>query len=227
MEPSWERIKTELLWKVNTGRRWIPAGPHPPGRRRGLSQGGIDSAWPWGVRGSVLLLKRKIKGNARRWVFPNTPDAVHGGRLRKSKDPDPEAPARARQALRRACARRLCRARGGGHAVHAKSSPPGGTALSPGTGSRRVFSSHLLKVRVLEMLSAASSKHASGRFFPSLLPTLSSLHSHPLTFHPIILSCHLSCFCFLLFLLSPCPPSSPCPASPGDLWSLSQCFITG
>ena len=34
--------------------------------------------------------------------------------------------------LRRACTRHLCRAQGGGHAVHAKSSPPGGTALSPG-----------------------------------------------------------------------------------------------
>lgn len=184
MEPSWERIKTELLWKVNTGRRWIPAGPHPPGRRRGLSQGGIDSAWPWGVRGSVLLLKRKIKGNARRWVFPNTPDAVHGGRLRKSKDPDPEAPARARQALRRACARRLCRARGGGHAVHAKSSPPGGTALSPGDwlptgvqlssveGARpRDALSRLLQARVWTVLSLSPSHPELSPFPPSHFPS--------------------------------------------------------
>ena len=128
--------------------------------------------------------------------------------------------------LRCACTRSLCRARGGGHALRAKSSPPGGTALSPGPGSPQVFNCHLLKMCVLETLSAASSKRISGM-------VLSLFHFHPERF-PFPLSYFSSYYPILppqqLFfsISSRSLPSSPTPPQlPGDLWSLSQCFITG
>lgn len=54
-----------------------------------------------------------------------------------------------------------------------------------------------------------------GQFFSSFISTLSSFHFHSLTFHPVILFCHLSSSCFLLFLLRPCAPPPPHPDSPG------------